>query len=482
MKDAGVSLEFRRKKNMRIAFSTKARSGLRRIASYAAVYAAVSFLFFFMAGGTCNPTTDPDPSDYPLTESDDVISNPFQGFVPWIGDPNPVYETTLQYANFAWRDIEPQPGVYNWARLEQNWGNIAQTGRRIGFRIAAAIPGEPGHADIPQWLVDAGVRMRPYSIDGSEGLAPDWDDSLFLAAHHRFIAALGARYDADLRVAWIDIGSYGFWGEWHVYLNDSLAATQEAKEALLEDYFNAFPTKPKVIAFDDDFATAYVAARGGGIRNDCLGERESNDWYLESLNRIDPALNEVWQNAIITGEFCGSEAGAIQGTTDRFSLNLDFVRQTHWSFLGPAGGVIIPQDEQHKANLDILLKTLGYRFVLRRVDVPESAARGDSCSVNILVQNKGVAPFYFRWDLVLYLLDAAGNTVLEHVLDTDIRTWLPGLTESKDRFRIPPGIATATYDVKLGVIDPMFGRPGVRFANTGNDTEGRTWVNKITVK
>ena len=233
-----------------------------------------------------------------------MLPNPFKGFAPWVGTENPVCEATLQYVNLTWRELEPIQGMFNFARMERGWGDIPATGKRVGFRVSAAMPGEAGHADIPQWLVDQGVRMRTYEIDGASGLAPDWDDPKFLAAHHDFIAALGARYDTDPRVAWIDIGSYGFWGEWHVWMNDSLAAKQSSKEAILDDYFLAFPTKMKVIAFDDDFATRRVAEHGGGIRNDCLGTPESNDWYLESLRQADPGLNDrVWKTAMIGGEF-----------------------------------------------------------------------------------------------------------------------------------------------------------------------------------
>jgi len=184
---------------------------------------------------TCQSSpTDPGVPAVELNEIDDVLANPFKGYAPWIGDSNPVYEEKLQEATFAWRDLEPQKGVYDWARLERNWGNVRQTGKRIGFRVAAEIPGS-GQNDIPQYLIDAGVEMRPYSIDGHDGFAPDWDDSTFLAAHHDFIMALGNRYDQDTRVAWIDIGSYGFWGEWHVWLNEELAGTQATKQAILED-------------------------------------------------------------------------------------------------------------------------------------------------------------------------------------------------------------------------------------------------------
>jgi len=231
-------------------------------------------------------TTEPENKTVTLEEIDDVLPNPFKGFAPWIGENNPVFQTRLQEKTFTWKQLEPTRGNYDWNYFERFWGNIAQTGKRVGFRITAALPGEVGHVDIPDWLVQMGVALRPYEIDNQSGMAPDWDDPNFLQAHHDLLMALGQRCNDDPRIAWIDIGSYGFWGEWHVYLNDSLAATDASKQAIIDDYLEAFPDKMKVIPFDDDFGTEYATNHGCGIRNDCLGTEASNDWYLESLNRL----------------------------------------------------------------------------------------------------------------------------------------------------------------------------------------------------
>lgn len=431
----------------------------------------------------CSKKTSSEPEDgaVSLKEIDDVLPNPFKGFAPWIGDENPIYETKLQQATFAWSELEPRKGVYNWARLEKDWGNIATTGKRVGFRIAAAIPGS-GPIHTPQWLIDQGVRMRPYSIDGHNGLAPDWNDPKFLAAHHDFIMALGTRYDRDPRVAWIDIGSYGFWGEWHVWLNDSLAATSATKQAILADYFAAFPTKLKVIAFDDDFATRYVTDRGGGIRNDCLGTEESNDWYLESLNRIDPTLNDrVWKTAIITGEFCGSDQGAIEGTKERFDINFEFIKKTHWSFIGSAGGAIEPQSEEHRKNLDKLHRTLGYRFVLREAIFDKCIHRGDTLRLTLKVENEGVAPFYLPWPVVIYLVDSDGSAQWEQATDLNITKWLPGLhTVATDIF-VPEAVPAGTYDLKIAIPDPDFKIVGILFANKGQDELGRFLLGRLQI-
>jgi len=428
-------------------------------------------------------TTEPEDENgvVKLVEIDDVLPNPFKGFAPWVGDENPVYECKLQQATYSWRDLEPSKGQYNWQKLEQGWGNIAVTGKRVGFRIAAAIPGS-GRVHTPQWLIDQGVAMRSYSIDGETGLAPNWDDAKFLAAHHDFIMALGARYDQDNRVAWIDIGSYGFWGEWHVWMNESLAGTEATKQAILDDYFTAFPTKPKVIAFDDDFATKYVTDHGGGIRNDCLGEKASNDWYLESLTNIDPTLNDrVWKTAIITGEFCGSDEGATAGTTERFELNYNFIKQTHWSFIGSAGGAIDPLNTTHRQNLDKLLKTLGYRFVLRQVTHAASSAAGQTLNLTIKLENKGVAPFYFQWPLVVYLTNSDGVVILQQATTVDIRTWQPGLHTNELAVPIPAEILPGLYEVKLAIHDPATNKPAIMFANTGNDGQLRYLVSRVQV-
>lgn len=433
-------------------------------------------------GSNCNKDKPTEPGYIvELQEIDDVLPNPFKGFAPWIGERNSVYDLKLHQATFGWADLEPEKGDYKWSQLERNWGNVARTGKRVGFRIAAEIPGS-GKNDTPQWLIDQGVQMRPYSIDGHDGLAPDWDDPKFLSAHHDFIMALGARYDEDPRVAWIDIGSYGFWGEWQIWLNPDLAGTQATKKAIIDDYFDAFPSKRKVIAFDDDFALSYVTGKGGGIRNDCLGTADNNAWYVTSLDGISPDLRRnVWKRAIITGEFCTSEGGALAGTTTRWDLNFQFIKDNHWSFIGPSGGSIEPLDDEHRANLDLLHNTLGYRFVLRSVKFDGRSIDGQHLQFQIAVENKGVAPFYFDWPLTAYLVAEDGNVALQADTGVDIRDWLPGMNTSFADVDISSNVSPGEYDVKLAIRDPLTNLPGVLFANAGRDSLDRYHLSKITI-
>lgn len=428
------------------------------------------------------------PQNYNLIEPvvfeeiDEPLSNPFKGFAPWIGVNNSTFDTKLQTATFPWNEIEVSKGNYNWNNLEKNWGNIVSTGKRVGFRISAAIPGNKDHIDIPQYLVDEGVQLSSYLIDNKEGLAPDWDDPKFLNAHKLFLKALGERYDTDPRVAWIDIGSYGFWGEWHVWMNDSLEATDQTKLTILEHYFDAFPTKPLVIAFDDDLATKTVIDTGHGIRNDCLGTKESNDWYETSMNNIDPNLSDrIWKTSIITGEFCGSNYGAVQGTTVRFDLNYNFIKKHHWSWIGSAGGAINPINDQHRADLDKLHKTLGYRYVLKDFVYEDHTNAGSTVEFSIEIDNVGVAPFYFKWPVEIYLIDSNSNYEYVEEQSIDIRSWFPGTNTAFGKINIPDSINDGIYEIRIGIIDPLTNLPGIMFANKGKDSKGRYLLGKLVV-
>jgi hypothetical protein len=455
-----------------------------------------------------------------LTEISDVLPNPFKGFAPRIGFENPVYETKLQYSRFTWKELEEKKGVIDWDYFEKDWGNIDSTGRKVAFRIMFVLPqgtdyyvrlfdygnkegtiedriytflsnGE-GHFDIPEWLVDEGVKMVPYIIEGCKGgiaLAPDFSDPKFLEAHREFIMSLGARYDNDPRIAWIDIGTYGFWGEWHwLYGGDheALEITDETKEEILEHYYQAFPNTPKVITFDDVFAHRYVVERGGGIRNDCLaglfdGE-DQNEVYLEYVGE----LNETaWKKGIINGEFCGNVREFIDATTKRFKETYDFIQKAHWSIitfkLCQAGGNIKPINEEHRRNLDKLYRKLGYRFVLREVIHDKEINKKDTLKITIKVENKGVAPFYFDWPFFLYLIDLEGNVTLQQDLNIDIREWLPGIHILSADIPIPSNISPDTYDIKLAILNPIKDKPGVMFANTNRDLERRYLVSRLII-
>ena len=78
-------------------------------------------------------------------------------------------------------------------------------------------------------LFDAGCRGFEYVVGGDDPtsggkriprIEPDYADPIYLEKHAAFLKALGERYDGRPDVEFLDIGSYGVWGEWHTQYPD----------------------------------------------------------------------------------------------------------------------------------------------------------------------------------------------------------------------------------------------------------------------
>ncbi len=438
---------------------------------------------------TPSPTGTPQIITIVPTVSNEVLANPFKGYVYYLdGAPSSTtVPLTLVYDDVTWRQLEPTKGNFNWAGFENGWSTQVALGRKIGFRFKMADPWISPANGVPDWLINAGVPMRAYSIDGGSGNAPDWDNETLLTEHTRVLQALGARYNNDPRIAFVDVGSYGIWGEWHVYQNELLAATDVSKQRMLNDYINNFPNKKLVIAFDDTFATTYMTNRGHGIRNDCLGTQASNDWYLEFLNDISSTLNaNLYKTGVVTGEFCGGESGALAGLRDRFTLNHNFIKQTHWSHIGPAGGTLANMTNSTlKANSETLHKSLGYHFVMTEVKHERALHPGNTLNLSFKINNEGVAPFYYPWPIEISLKNPSGTIVSSKTLSSspwDIRNWLPGLTTLTTTLTLSNSLPLQKYQVGFAILDPSTNLPAVRLGNTGRDSQGRYFFSELMLE
>jgi hypothetical protein len=129
----------------------------------------------------------------------------------------------------------------------------------------------------------------------------------------------------------------------------------------------------------------------------------------------------------------------------------------------------------------MLLKKLGYRFILRKFEHPIEANKGEEVTFKITVENKGVAPFYFNWPLVIYFMDQDDQEIFTHTTSIDIRNWLPGERIDQETITIPTSLAAAEYNIKLAILDLDTNKPAIRFANTNRDIQGRYLVSKIKI-
>jgi hypothetical protein len=154
-----------------------------------------------------------------LNETDQPLANPGKG---WLRSKR--MPSTVDYIRICWKDVEPADGQYDWQRIDRALAAAAGSGKRIAFRIMTTNAHTRGYYCAPKWLFDAGCRGYRYLRGGPDTMAggiripriePDYSDPMFLERHDRLLKSLGDRYNGQSRIEFLDIGSYGIWGEWH---------------------------------------------------------------------------------------------------------------------------------------------------------------------------------------------------------------------------------------------------------------------------
>jgi hypothetical protein len=426
------------------------------------------------------------------TEINNVLNNPYMGWAPWAEwGPYP-QPHRLVYAQFTWGELEPAKGNFNWSALETRLKFSYWKGRniKIVLRFMLDLPGSSTHRDIPDWLF---LEINQEGTSYKTGLSPNYKNSALISNHARVISALAERYNNDPGIAFVEIGSLGHWGENHtVYLVPSDAGYMPPipiSNQYVQHYINSFTNKkllmrrPFQIAKDNRF----------GLYNDMFGNPAETERFIDYFTSgysspgdwgfasgSYPSMPDFWQYSPSGGEV-GDCPGSTYFTDTNIQRTVQYAVYSHTSWIGPCAMADQPVGSPLQNNIDSLMRTVGYRFVLQSVNLSAAVNAGDSLNVAMQWNNKGVAPFYYLWPLELSLSDNSGNIAVKANTNEDIRTWLPGTKSMSYALSIPSTLAPGTYSLCTAILDPDTGNPGVDFAMTGRRPDGRYDIGTVTV-
>jgi uncharacterized membrane protein len=120
-----------------------------------------------------------------------------------------------------------------------------------------------------------------------------------------------------------------------------------------------------------------------------------------------------------------------------------------------------------------LLMSLGYRFVLNNLSYPATATAGQQMTLTMAWRNVGVAPTYRNDVLAVQIRNSSGTPVLTSNTGIAVKNWLPGTTYTvTPTVTLPAGLTPGTYTVALGIVDPTTMKPVVQLAIQGRDANG----------
>jgi Domain of unknown function (DUF4832) len=407
--------------------------------------------------------------------------NPLKGFVPYAGEARD-FPHSLEFGYLSLASLMKGPATFDWTPMEQLLDGIASRGCQSIFRIYMEYPRLP--SGVPEYLVKAGVKIRPWINTNTHPLppasdhTPDYDDPRLREALRNFIAAFGARYDGDPRIGFITAGLLGTWGEWHCYPHDEWFASRTVQAEVMDAYAAAFKKTPVLLRYpagENDSAHAANAQRQFGYHDDSFawatletGAKDSEWFYLTALRKAGPAAMERWKTSPIGGEIrpelwpcLWTEAGCGKGQ--------DFakcVSETHVSWLMESR-TSTPMAEDERQRALAAARSLGYEW---HVSQATAEVEGRQLKIAVEINNRGIAPFYAAWPGRLIAVDSAGAETFVD-LPLPLTKLLPAAT----------GTCTATLDLGtfapgeikllLGVPNPLKGGRPLRFANADQDRD-----------
>lgn len=417
------------------------------------------------------------------------------------------------YLRLPWAYLEPEEGKFHWTMLDtpaQRW--IAK-GKRVALRLTCS-ENWMIYAT-PEWVKKAGAKGTFYQYgkgrsDAGGSWDPFFDDPVFLKKLESFLAAYARRYDGNPHVEFIDIGTYGLWGEGHTHAS-SQQDNINLQKIHIDLHLRHF-TKTQ-LCVSDDFAghnkpgnrfpiMDYALARGVTLRDDSiLVQPPPHSWYHAEL------AQNFWPRFPVILEH-EHYAGSKKRHAWNGALLLKSVEEYHASFLSIHA---FPQEylAENRAIIEQINQRMGYRLQPLVVSWPKQVKistqqaaftkYGDvsrhsdprACfKVKWSWTNKGVAPCYPGAWPALTLKDEQGGIVAvltDESLDLrGLQVGPPGaapITEQESEFRIGlygPTTRPGTYDVFVSAGN-RDGTPRIALPLGGDDGQHRYRLGTITL-
>lgn len=366
------------------------------------------------------------------TESDRVLDNPYTGFAVWATSSKKKISNaySLVYADVTWSEIEKKEGIYDFDSYEEKnqFSKWKAEGKHAIIRIVLDRPGKKNHMDIPKWLYEKTGDGTFYDVDYGKGYSPNYENETLIECHRKLIEAFGERYDNDPFVSYVELGSLGHWGEWHVHSEiGTMPKMPVCREYLLpyEEYFSnvkIMMRRPFTIGRKYNIGLYNDSACIEKATEEWLGWIENGGDYEKEKGGL-ASMPEEWKTAPIGGEISSrfDDLGVL--LDESYDETLSLFRKSHTSWIGPYSfAKYTVKNDTEKENLDDLLKTIGYRLYVSEVSYDADEGLG---TITCKLSNAGIAPFYFGWKIVATAVCENG-TKETLTVDADIMKALPG--------------------------------------------------------
>ncbi len=377
------------------------------------------------------------------------------------------------YLRLPWAFIEPEEGKFDWSVVDTPSQRWVAKGKRVAFRFTCTESWM--RYATPRWVQEAGAKgynFRPGQLDENGPFwEPDYGDAIFLEKLGGFLAAAATRYDGNPHVDFIDVGSFGVWGEGHTFHSTKLNYPPEVLQQHIDLYAKHF--KKTLLAVNDDFVFCgagklpghvqgepgrgvirYALKKGMTLRDDSILVQPPPRQYFHA-----DIAQWFWPKLPVVLE-CEHYGGSRdRGAWGDGSWYLRAVEEYHASYVSIHWWPREFLTEQREL-IDRVNRRLGYRLQLREIAWPSRIARKERLTVSSIWANAGVAPCYRGGYVAITLKDRDEGIVAVFVDEgfnvVKLPVGPPGNAPEKARkvdFGFAPNMPTGKFGVYVSVGD-----------------------------
>ncbi len=364
--------------------------------------------------------------------------------------------------------------------------------------------------DLNGWHWPSDIPREVRSDDNDTPSTGGYFDPSFQDRVKKFVKKLGEAWDNDPRVAYVEMGIIGEWGEHH----DPNISTDWAPHTQPYHVANRtwIPGIEKTLgdAFKEAFKNKKVMIRYAYEFDDYDFGVYWDSWAIdEEIERGYNAMlarGDYWKDQVVGGEITWGWGSLYNsgyrsfedcvGNSGTRKLIIDQIRELHCNHLGGVTWANF-QNSSFLPNAGLVQKALGYRFLISDFRYPARISAGEPFDVSFTVVNTGSSPFYYDWPIEISILDAeTKKPVWSSILgDVRISEWMPGENWNGGSYTVPAPenkvFSTLTVDkelepgkyiISVACLDPAGMLPSLRFAAMNYFTGGRHPMGYIGVE
>lgn len=391
--------------------------------------------------------------------SDKLLINPGKGFFLRnnINDSANDKISTIYY-RFNWAEIEPEENAYEWNIIDEKIEYCKENNKKFAFGIMCQNTSCSLKYVTPEWVINKGVDYYIGKSDnGVEQVVPNWKDQIFQNELNTFIEELAKKYDGNQYIAYIDIRSYGNWGEQHTDETKRNELSSEELKKYIEMYRNNFKKTLLINPWGkDEYNNLYKECIDNGIsiRRDGIMKYSDGKEVFEYANGKLPTVFEyiLSYNSLKEKKMWNEE-----------SLE-KYIEEWKPSYIE-----FFPEMYDDSPELcKYIANRVGYYFRFKGAEYTNNINDDEKTEFKFLFSNDGVTQIYEPCTVYIGVLDKNYKMIEKYKTNIDAHKWESDSTKEETVNLNFEGINTGEYILAIGLFyDENDNNPTYLLGNSG---------------